>query len=449
MVATPDAQEGSPTDQRPREFPTVSAGARLLVLSGADQGKQLRLEAGVYHVGRDESCQLVLRDGGVSRRHLELVVQPHGILVRDLDSRNGSFYEGARFSEVTVGPGALITVGDSVLKLLGTESSPHLLPSSRERFGALIGSSLAMREAFAQLERIAQSDAPVLIHGETGTGKELCAEAIHAEGARRDRPFIVCDLASMTRSLLESELFGHVRGAFTGAAKDRAGAFADADGGTIFIDEVGELEMELQPRLLRALERRQVKPVGGSIYREVDVRVIAATNRDLEREVKEGRFRQDLYHRLAVLGVRLPPLRERKDDIAPLARHLLSGREAQLSKSALRLLEEYDWPGNVRELRNILERGLSVMGADRELSASQLGLQSTEPPLADSHGLSDENFHDAKDRLIAGWERSYLSDLLRRAGGNISQAARTSGLGRPYLYKLMKRHGLGSYEEPT
>ena len=210
----------------------------------------------------------------------------------------------------------------------------------------------------------------MLIQGETGTGKELCAEAIHAEGARRDRPFVVCDLAGITRSLLESELFGHVRGAFTGAAKDRAGAFVEADGGTLFIDEVGELEMELQPRLLRALERRQVKPVGASTYR--DGRTCASSPRPTaisSARCSEGRFRQDLYHRLAVLSVRLPPLRERKDDIAPLARHLLAGREAQLHKSALRLLEEYDWPGNVRELRNILERGLAVIGADRELTA--------------------------------------------------------------------------------
>jgi len=448
-VARLDAQEGSPTtDQRPREFPTVSEGARFVVMTGADQGKILRLAAGAHYVGRDETCQLVLRDGGVSRRHLEIVVQPHGIVVRDLDSRNGSFYQGARFSEVTVGPGAQITLGDSVLKLFTAASTPQLLPSARERFGALIGGSLAMRELFATLERIAAADAPVLIQGETGTGKELCAEAIHAEGARRASPFVVCDLAGVTRSLLESELFGHVRGAFTGAAKDRAGAFVEADGGTLFIDEVGELEMDLQPRLLRALERRQVKPLGASTYREVDVRIVAATNRDLEREVREGRFRQDLYHRLAVLSVRVPPLRERKEDIAPLARHLLGGR-AQLTRSALRLLEEYDWPGNVRELRNILERGVAAMGADRELTPSQLGLQTTEPALADSHGLSDENFHAAKDRLIADWERAYVSDLLRRAGGNISLASRTSGLGRPYLYKLMKRHGLGSYEEPT
>jgi DNA-binding NtrC family response regulator len=443
-----DAQDGLSTDQRPREFPTVPSGASLLVVSGADQGKQLKLEPGIHYVGRDETCELVLRDGGVSRRHLEIEVQSHGIVVRDLESRNGSFYQGARFSEVTVSPGATITVGDSVLKFFGAESTQHLLPSTREQFGALIGGSLAMREAFAALERIAQSDAPVLIQGETGTGKELCAEAIHTEGARRDRPFIVCDLAGVTRSLLESELFGHVRGAFTGAVKDRDGAFVEAHGGTLFIDEVAELEMDLQPRLLRALERRQVKPVGASNYREVDVRVIAATNRDLAREVREGRFRQDLYHRLAVLSVRLPPLRERKDDIGPLARHLLAGRDAQLSRGALRLLEEYDWPGNVRELRNILERGLSVMGPDRELTPSQLGLQTSLPPLADSHGLSDENFHQAKDRLIAEWERAYLTDLLKRVSGNVSQAARMSGLGRPYLYKLMKRHGLGTYEDP-
>jgi transcriptional regulator with GAF, ATPase, and Fis domain len=381
---------------------------------------------------------------------LSLSLTETGVFIKDLNSTNGSFFGGARFSEVMVGAGAVITIGKTELRLGALERSHPILPSSADRFGGLIGRSLAMREVFAVLELVAQSDVAVLIAGETGTGKELCAEAIHAAGARKKGPFVVCDLAGVSRSLIESELFGHVRGAFTGADRDREGAFSHAHGGTIFIDEIGELELEMQPRLLRALESRKIKPVGAVQYRDVDVRVIVATNRDLREEVKVGRFRDDLYHRLAVVRVTLPPLRDRKEDIPLLVDHFLSGKDVEVPSDTRALFTDYDWPGNVRELRNVIDRGLSLMGHRRVLEPSLLGLesQSAAPTGSIEWPLSgNEGFREAKERLIASWERDYVTQLLRRAGGNVSKAAREGGLDRVYLHRLIKKYGIDNVEE--
>jgi transcriptional regulator with GAF, ATPase, and Fis domain len=431
--------------------PIVPLKLRLIVLSGPDLGKQIELERGTYLVGKAPGCAMVLTDNSVSRQHLELQVAENGIIVRDLQSTNGSFFEGARFSQVTVGAGAVIQIGSTELKLAPVERAHAILPSAREQFGKLFGKSLRMREVFAVLELVAQSDVAVLIEGETGTGKELCAEAIHSAGGRAKKPFVICDLAGVSRSLIESELFGHMRGSFTGADRDRVGAFESADGGTIFIDEVGELELEAQPRLLRALEQRKIKPVGAPHYRDVDVRVIAATNRDLREEVKAGRFREDLYHRLAVVKVTLPPLRERKEDIAFLVNRFLEGKDIEIPAETMALLTDYDWPGNVRELRNVIDRGTSLMGAARELSPSLLGLEA--PPqaagatAANWAAVGPEGFREAKERLIAAWERDYVQQLLKRAGGNVSRAAREGGIDRVYLHRLMKKHGVASSEE--
>jgi DNA-binding NtrC family response regulator len=308
-----------------------------------------------------------------------------------------------------------------------------------------------MREVFALLELVAQSDLPVLIEGETGTGKELCAEALFAAGRRANEPWIVCDLAGMSRSLIESELFGHVRGAFTGADRDREGTFVQAHGATLFIDEIGELELDMQPRLLRALEQRKVKPVGATQYRDIDVRVIVATNRDLRQEVQAGRFRSDLYHRLAVMRVVLPPLRERKDDIPYLVEHFLDGKEVHVPPETMALLYDYDWPGNVRELKNVIERGVSLMGQRVTLEPALLGLELPARDLdgaplnfaeADWFAFGTAGFREAKERLIASWEREYLAQLLRRTGGNVSRAARDGGLDRVYLHRLIKKYNL-------
>jgi DNA-binding NtrC family response regulator len=315
-----------------------------------------------------------------------------------------------------------------------------LEPSQAERFGRLLGPSRRMREVFALLEPLARCDLPVLIEGETGTGKELCAEALRSASARAEAPFVICDLAGVSRPLIESELFGHVRGAFTGAERDRDGAFVQAHGGTIFIDEIGELELDVQPRLLRALEQRQVKPVGAAAYREVDVRVIAATNRDLGAEARAGRFRADLYHRLAVVRVTLPPLRDRAEDIPALVAHFLDSKGVVVPPETMAVLAGHDWPGNVRELRNVIDRGLSLMGEDRTLKAHLLGLGPVEPGATER----DIGFLREKARLVDAWERDYLRRLLSRTAGNVSRAAREGGIDRVHLHRLLRKHGLAS-----
>jgi DNA-binding NtrC family response regulator len=429
---------------------SLPATLRLVVVAGPDRGRQVQIGRGLFVVGKAEGCALVLSDPLVSRRHLEIEVNDTRVRVRDLGSSNGSFFEGARFEAITIAPGASVTVGSTELRLQGDEPSA-LPPANTDRYGDLLGASVAMRQVFTILERMAASDTAVLLQGETGVGKELAAEAIHRFSARKARPFVICDLAGVSPALIESELFGHVAGAFPGADRDRDGAFVQAEGGTIFLDEVGELDPEVQPRLLRALERRQVKPVGAPSYRSVDVRVIAATNRDLLTEVKEGRMRRDLYHRLAVARIELPPLRHRREDTPLLAQHFLAeaARAAsrplpRLTPELLGLLQRHDWPGNVRELRNVLEQALSLspgMTIDASLLAVSEGAPLGTAPV--TGGGSALPFKEARERLIDAWEREYLGALLDRAGYNVSLAARRAGLSRVYLHELIKKHGLG------
>ena len=410
---------------------------RLLVVTGPDQGKKLELESGTYRIGQAPECSLALTDRKVSRRHLEVEVRSDGVQLRDLGSRNGSFHRGARFTQLTIGAGEVVRIGTTDLKLVSATAGARLMPSAQERFGRLVGRSLVMRELFAVLEQVAGSDAPVLIGGETGTGKEVCAEAIHSKGARAAGPFVVCDCAGLAPTLIESELFGHERGAFTGADRSRDGAFARAHGGTLFIDEIGELSLDGQPRLLRAIESRSIKPVGAAAYRAVDVRVIVATNRDLRAEVAAGRFREDLFHRLSVLQVSMPPLRDRKEDLTLLIRHLAGDPPLELAPAAEALLLEYDWPGNVRELRNVVERARARSNGPL-LEAEALGLGDEQVP---------NTFHEAKKRLIDAWERAYVAELLHRTSGHVSRAARVAALDRVSLYRLMKKHGISADDD--
>ncbi|RKH26592.1 sigma 54-interacting transcriptional regulator [Corallococcus sicarius] len=424
---------------------------RLLVLSGPEAGQSYPLTPGRYRVGADPASDIVIADRAVSRSHLLLDVREDGIQAVDVGSRNGSFCEGMRFTTLDVRPGAVLTLGTTELKLVPEGEKARAMPlSSRERFGNLVGSSRRMRELFTLLERLAQGESDVLIQGETGTGKELCAEALHTHGTRSKGPFVIVDLAGVAPQLLESELFGHVKGAFTGAQADRAGAFERAHGGTLFLDEVGELPLEVQPRLLRALERRQVKRVGANDYRAVNVRVVAATHQDLEGAVKAGRFRGDLFHRLAVLRAMLPPLRERPEDIPLLIDTVLErmGKPpSALSDQTRALLSQYPWPGNVRELRNVVDRVVSL----GESALPDLPETPSRPtPAADADPedtLSlalDLPFKEAKERLIEGFERDYLKTLLERCGGNVSKASREAGIDRVYLRKLLRKHGLAS-----
>jgi two-component system response regulator GlrR len=334
----------------------------------------------------------------------------------------------------------VLTLGGTQLRFQLSTGALRRPISDRDRFGRMVGRSGAMRAVFALLEQAASSDATVLIEGETGTGKEATAEAIHRESERRDGPFIVVDCGAIPPQLLESELFGHERGSFTGAVTSRRGAFQAANGGTIFLDEIGELALDLQPKLLRALERREVKPVGATHYTPIDVRVLAATNRNLREEVTARRFRSDLYYRVAVLRVRLPPLRERHEDLGPLIEHMLEtmGAAARPQAQALRteaFMKEvlrHKWPGNVRELRNYLERCM-LFEEPVPLTESQVGA-----PVAALGGT----FSEARQRALDAFERTYLQQLLAKHAGKVSAAAPEAGVDRVYLYRLLRKHQL-------
>jgi DNA-binding NtrC family response regulator len=424
---------------------TFSGGTyRLVVIEGPDRGRHLELEAGEHVVGKQRDCALCLDDGQVSRQHLAISVSSDGIRVRDLGSKNGVYLGQARIDAAELYPGSTLRLGRTRLQIVSAWSATERPLSTATQAGRLHGVSRAMREVFAQIASAATSDAAVLIEGETGCGKELCAHAIHAASPRKKKPYVVSDMAALPATLIESELFGHVRGAFTGAHADRTGLVAEADGGTLFLDEIGELALDLQPRLLRAIEHHRYKRVGDTVYRMADLRVIAATNRALEQEISDGKFRADLFYRLAVVRIRMPPLRERKEDIAHLCQLWLAEHQLELSPEAMAVLTEHDWPGNVRELRNAIDRALSLRRpGERVLGPAQLGLDT----VAATAGLpwprlGEPDFVAARDQMVAAWERRYLEQLLARSGGNVSRAAREGGIDRVYLHRLLKRHRL-------
>ncbi len=426
---------------------TASVRSFLLrVVEGTSAGMEARSAGEKFSIGSDSGNDLSIDDSAASRFHCEIRVGKHGAWLRDLRSKNGTVLDGVPIREGALREGSLIHIGRSVLSFhFGADEHP-LQVSSRGEFGSLVGVSVAMRSVFALLQRAAESDATVLIEGETGTGKESVAESVHRASARADAPFLVVDCAALPPSLLESEFFGHERGAFTGADTRRIGVFEEADGGSVFLDEIGELPLDLQPRLLRVLERREVRRVGSNAHRPVDVRVIAATNRDLRQQVNDGHFRADLYFRLAVVKVSVPPLRERPEDIPALAERLLTGlgaddpeRAALLDGGFMQRLQRGVWPGNVRELRNYLERCLVL---------KQAAPFSEQAPAAAPGGAGDVDvdvsltYSDAKRRLLDEFERNYLGALLSRHDGNVSKAARAAGMDRVYVHKLLHKHGL-------
>jgi DNA-binding NtrC family response regulator len=438
----------------------LQRSARVSVVAGPDRGQGRPLEQRRARVGTGPECDLVLTDPHVSRCHVELRVQDSGYLVRDLGSTNGTFYRGARVQEAELGPGAAVKIGMPLLRLeVGEQVSREIPP--RALFGHLLGTSPAMQALYGLLAAVAPTDATVLIEGETGTGKEMVAEALHRESPRAGNLLGVVDCGAIPASLIESELFGHELGAFTGAVRSRAGSFERAHGGTLFLDEIGELPLELQPRLLRAIEQREVRRVGGDIVRKVDVRVIAATNRDLARDVEQGRFREDLYYRLAVVRVRIPPLRERREDIPELARHFLwqagcVDHAAVLTPELLRLLGSRQWRGNVRELRNTIERAVAISGgAGLDLRAEE------QPPPAGARpparglgeagdwlaamlppGFLRRGYKEAKEELVDRFEVLYLTRLLGEHGPNLSRLAREAGVDRQIVRRMLRKHGL-------
>jgi DNA-binding NtrC family response regulator len=393
-------------------------------------------------IGSDPTNDLVIDHKTVSRFHAEITVDDGGVHLTDTSSKNGTSVDGVRIERALLKDGSTLRLGAAVLRFqLGSEQNKLPL-STRQAFGRLSGGSIAMRHTIAFLERAAGSDATVLIEGETGTGKSVAAEAIHQDSVRKGQPFVIVDCGAIPANLLESELFGHERGAFTGADTRRIGAFEEADGGTLFLDEIGELPPDLQPKLLRALETKTFRRVGQNQYRNTDVRLIAATNRDLRAEVNASRFRADLYFRLAVVRVRMPALRERAEDLPTIAAEILSGLCASpaqvqhlLTPAFNANLQRAAWPGNVREMRNYLERCLVF---EELLPTSDLLEVGNDERAVDPH----KAYGLERERAIAGFERDYVKALLELHGGKVNQAATAAGLTRVHLYRLMRRHGL-------
>jgi len=433
---------------------------KLVVIKGPQRGTEFVISSDVIQVGKAPENDLVIGDETVSRQHFAIVRDAKGYLLRDLQSTNGTFLDGAEIKEAYIRAGAVIGAGASELKFTPFEERIEILPSEKEALGEMVGRSRAMREIFGLIERIATTDATVLIEGETGTGKDMIARALHQLSKRRDAPFIVVDCGAVAGTLIESELFGHEKGAFTGAVAPRQGAFELASGGTVFLDELGELALDLQPKLLRVLEQRELRRVGGSRTIKVDLRVIAATRKDLRSEVEKGKFREDLYFRLNVVPITAPPLRDRREDISLLVDHFLTklvppGETAPaLSDHARAALQAHDWPGNVRELRNVIERALAL-GTEPSALVAPLGEQALgrAPATASAASGADAidfepgvSFRDTKERWTEVFERRYLQWLLKRAEGNISKAARDADMDRKYLHKLLRKYGIDAQE---
>jgi len=413
----------------------------VMVTEGVDADRSAPLVAGGLTVGTSSQAGFRLKDPSVSRKHVELIPIDAGIRVRDLESTNGTVIGGNRITEAVVPLGTVLVLGKTKLELVRVVERHPLPLSRRRRFGELIGSSAPMRQVYSLLERAAEADVTVLIEGETGTGKELAARAVHQSSSRSQAPFQIVDCGAVSPTLIEAELFGHVRGSFTGADRDRPGAFELAHQGTLFFDEIGELPLALQPKLLRALESREVRRIGGTSCIPVDVRFVAATNRNLAEEVKRGRFREDLFYRLNVFRVVMPPLREHREDIPLLVKHFLEPlSDSPLSDELLGRMSQLDWPGNVRELRNAVERAVVLARGDKTARAT-----TQTAPGGEQEGLALEvdasrPFKEVKAEVVARFERAYLEQVLDRTRGNISAAAREAGIDRKHMERLIRKH---------
>ncbi|MDD2599089.1 MAG: sigma 54-interacting transcriptional regulator [Kiritimatiellae bacterium] len=427
---------------------------KLLVISGALQGREFFVNRDVFTIGSGTHNDLRIDDSTVSKCHCEIVVDESGYQIKDLRSTNGTQVQGVRVESAHLAPGSEIKIGKVRIIFCPLQDSSDIPLSRNEAFGQMLGRSVPMRRIFYLAETYSPTDATIMITGETGTGKEILAEEIHNHSSRRDKQFIVIDCAAISKELIESELFGHVKGSFTSANADRQGAFELADGGTVFLDEIGDLSPDLQPKLLRVLEKREIRRVGCNKVRKINVRIISATNRNLATEVNENRFREDLFYRLSVVHLELPALRHRRDDVPLLVKHFLTdlhgeGAVEQVADfdRAMDILKRHEWPGNVRELRNLIELAFYSERRPVDLSAFlslgrlRAGLSSiiSEPEI---NFETDKPFKDAKSELIEDFERTYLKDLLERNKDNISRSAREAGIERAYLQRLVRKYGL-------
>jgi DNA-binding NtrC family response regulator len=446
----------------------------------AEDGQEWIFDKEEIRIGSMEDNDVVLHDDTVSRYHCKIIQDDTGYVLVDNHSTNGTFINKVRVREGFLKPGCTIAAGQSVLKFNAREEEVQIVPSRADRCGRLIGGNPKMREIYSIIEKIAPTATTVVIDGETGTGKEVVAQTIHELSPRAKGELVVFDCGAVPPNLIESELFGHEKGSFTGAMMTRTGLFEQADGGTLFLDELGELPLDLQPKLLRALEQREVRRVGAAKAQKVDVRIIAATNRNLEDEVRAGRFRQDLFYRLSVVRLHLPSLRDRVDDIPLLVQSFLENgvynrlpngqqKVRGISRDAVAALQAYSWPGNVRELVNVIERAVSfcsgqviersdlpdfarhsrpsaTTGANptvkRMPTAPAAALSPTPPPTPDELLGEGVTFKDAKERWVATFERDYIVQTLKRNSGNISHAARAADIDRKYFRKLMKKYDI-------
>ncbi|MBE2253943.1 MAG: sigma 54-dependent Fis family transcriptional regulator [Myxococcus sp.] len=430
--------------------------AKLTVVKGPDKGGEVSLEGQTVVIGSDESCQLRLADPSVSRRHVELSGGPGGYRLRDLRSTNGVFIEGVQVLDARLSDKTRFTVGRNELRFEPERSEVQWPLSVHERFGEVLGKSLVMRRVFAMLERASSTESPIVLEGEAGTGKEVLARGVHDRSGRREGPFIVVDLGASNEALMESDLFGHDVSSARPTA--RPGALEEADGGTLYLDEVTELPNALQARLLRALETREFKRPGQGGMAKVDVRVIASTQKDLDVEVKAGRFREDLSFRLSVFRVRVPPLRERPEDVPLLVRHFEAKARGgpPLSDDTVEMLTRHDWPGNVRELRSVLERLAAFPDLGAGAIARALG-KSVDPSTEDNSGARLRNemsqqllalpYHEAKDRVLESFEKTYLLEHLKAANGVVTRAAQRAGLPRQSVHRMLRRLGINTSDE--
>lgn len=424
--------------------------SKLYVVSGPLQGKEFMVDRDVFTIGSGPHNDLVLQDSTVSRHHCEIQRAPDGCVVRDLGSTNGTFVQGVRVTEAFLDQGTEFQLGQTKIVFCPLQEMMEYALSDKEAFGTLIGRSIAMRRVFHLAERYAPTDSTVLIEGETGTGKDVLAKEIHLHSNRKEKPFSVIDCGTLAEDLIASELFGHVKGAFTGANADRVGAFEQADGGTVFLDEIAALSPNLQPKLLRVLEQRQIKRVGDNQVRNIDVRIISATNRRLENDINAGQFREDLYFRCSVVHIELSALRNRKEDIPLLTMKFLKefhGEDVMEQvvnfEKTMAAFSNHNWPGNVRELKNVVE--LTSYSKCRPIdlySFLYLSGMTTQQKGLNKEYSAERPFKEAKNELIGQFEREYLRDILEKKDGNISRAAREAGIERAYLQRLIKKRGL-------